>query len=86
MEEHHLTEEVVTPGGQIASEELYCIPVEIQCKGSLSDIFGFFKGLQSLERQVRIEQVKLINDTNFSGEVTLDTRSVIYFRDPGSEG
>ena len=51
-----------------------------------SEIFEFFKGLQSLERLVRIEEVKLMNDAGFSGEVTLDTRAVIYFRGPVSDG
>ncbi len=86
MSEHNLAEQVVTPGGQINSKELNCIPVDIQCKGNLSEIFQFFKGLQSLERLVRIEEVKLINDVNFSGEVTLNTRAVIYFRGSVGEG
>ena len=86
MSEHNLAEQVVTPDGQINSKELHCIPVEIQCKGNLSEIFRFFKGLQSLERLVRIEEVKLINDINFSGEVTMDTRAIIYFRGPVDEG
>lgn len=86
MSEHNLGEQVVTPGGQINSKDLHCIPVEIQCKGNLSEIFQFFKGLQNLERLVRIEEVKLINDINFSGEVTMDTRAIIYFRGHVGEG
>lgn len=85
MNEHNLSEQVVTPGGQVKSEELNCIPVEIQCKGDVFKIFGFFRDLQSLERLVRIEHVKLMNDADFGGVVTLNTRAIIYFRDPVSE-
>lgn len=86
MNEHNLAEQVVTPNGQIESKELNCIPVDIQCKGNLSEIFQFFNGLQSFERLVRIEEVRLMNDADFSGDVTLDTRAVIYFRDPVGDG
>jgi len=79
MNEHNLREQVVEPGGQIKSEELTCIPVNMKCKGRLGEVFEFYKRLQALDRLVRIEQVKLTNDTNFSGEVTMETRAVIYY-------
>ncbi|HLB73172.1 MAG TPA: type 4a pilus biogenesis protein PilO [Sedimentisphaerales bacterium] len=80
MNEHNLKEQVVTPGGEVKSGELNCIPVDIQCRGNLAEMFEFFKGLQSLERLVRIEQIKLSNDADFSGEVRLETRAVIYYQ------
>jgi len=86
MNAHNLQEQVVTPGGEVKSRELNCIPVEIQCKGNLTEMFEFFKGLQGLDRLVRIEQVKLSNDADFSGEVRLETRAVIYYRTAATEG
>lgn len=80
MNEHNLKEQVVTPGSEAKSDELNCIPVDIQCKGNLAQMFEFFKGLQSLERLVRIEQIKLSNDADFSGELRLETRAVIYYQ------
>lgn len=79
MDEHNLKEQVIKPGGQLKSEELNCIPVDMQCKGRLGEMFEFYKRLRALDRLVRIEQVKLTNDCNFSGEVTMETRAVIYY-------
>ena len=86
MNEHNLGEQMVTPGLEAKSAELNCIPVDIQCKGSITAMFEFFKGLQRLDRLVRIEQVKLTNDSDFSGGVKLETRAVIYYRTALSEG
>ena len=84
MNAHNLEEQVVTPGSEVKGRELSCIPVEIQCKGNLTEMFEFFKGLQSLDRLVRIEQVKLSNDADFGGEVRLETRAGIYYRAAGT--
>ena len=80
MNEYNLAEQVVTPGGEVQSDELNCIPVDIQCKGNLTEMFEFFKRLQRLDRLIRIEEVRLTNDTDFIGEVRLDTRAVIYYQ------
>ncbi len=80
MNEHNLGGQVVTPGEEIRAGELNCIPLDIQCKGRLAKIFEFYKQLQSLDRLVRIEQVKLENDSDFSGEVTMHTKAVVYYR------
>lgn len=66
---------------------LNAIPVSIRCKGRLTQIFEFYKSLQGLDRRVRIEQVKLENDSDFSGEVRSQTKVVIYYRpEAGQEG
>ena len=78
MNRHNLKEQVVEPGEQINSAKVNCIPVNVRCKGELVDLFGFFKGLQALDRLVRIEQVKLTNGVDFGGEVTMQTKAVIY--------
>jgi Tfp pilus assembly protein PilO len=80
VNEHNLGGQVVTPGEEIRAGELNCIPLDIQCKGRLAKIFEFYKQLQSLDRLVRVEQVKLENDGDFSGEVTMRTKAVIYYR------
>jgi Tfp pilus assembly protein PilO len=80
MNEHNLREQVVAPGQEIKIGELSCIPVDMQCKGKLTRIFEFYRRLQSLDRLVRIEQVKLENDSDFSGEASMQTKAVIYYR------
>ncbi len=85
MNEHNLTKQMVQPGKEITTEELSCVPVNMQCKGRLKQIFEFFRRLQNLDRLVRIEQVKLVNDTDFSGQVSMQTKVVIYYRPKGKK-
>jgi Tfp pilus assembly protein PilO len=80
MNELNLSEQVVAPGAEIIAKGLNCIPINMQCKGRLAQIFEFYKRLQKLERLVRLEQVKLVNDRNFTGEVTMENKAVIYYR------
>jgi len=35
---------------------------------------------------IRIERVELVNDNNFSGEVSMQTKAVIYYRDKVGQG
>jgi Tfp pilus assembly protein PilO len=86
MNEHNLTKQMVQPGKEIKAGQLCCIPVNIQCKGGLKQIFEFFRRLQKLDRLVRIEQVKLVNDTDFSGRVSMQTKAVIYYRQEAKQG
>ena len=80
MNEHNLKEQVITPGGEIETERFNCTPVRMQCKGKLEQVFKFYQRLQALDRLVRIEQVKLSNDSGYNGEVSMETRAVIYYR------
>ncbi|MHC4619790.1 MAG: type IV pilus inner membrane component PilO [Planctomycetota bacterium] len=79
MNEHNLAGQLVQPGKELEKEGVFCIPVDLQCKGRLSQIFGFFRSLQSLDRLVRIEQVKLENDRDFTGDVSVQAKTVIYY-------
>jgi Tfp pilus assembly protein PilO len=80
MNKHNLKEQDVQPGGEIEAEGLRCIPVSMQCKGRLEQVFGFFRALQLLDRSVRIEQIRLENDIDFSGEVSMRAETIIYYR------
>lgn len=86
VNEHSFRGQLIQPGKEVAAEKLNCIPVSMQCKGRLAQIFEFFKSLQSLDRFVRIEQVKLVNDSDFSGEVSMQTKAVIYYRPEAGKG
>ncbi|MGD2095271.1 MAG: type 4a pilus biogenesis protein PilO [Phycisphaerales bacterium] len=86
MNENSLTEQVIEPGVEIKTEKLNCIPVNIKCKGELAQIFKFFQRLQVLDRLVRIEHVKLINNSDFNGEVSMETKAVIYYRTQAGQG
>lgn len=80
MNENNLNEQEITPGEEIKTEKFNCIPVTMRCKGKLAQIFELYRQLQTLDRLVRIEQVKLSNDRNFSGQVSMETKAFIYYR------
>jgi Tfp pilus assembly protein PilO len=80
IRENELTNQIVAPEAEIKAEDVSCIPIAIECKGSLLHIFKFFQSLQQLDRLVRVEHVKLENDKSFNGIVKMNTRIVIFYR------
>ena len=86
MNRHNLEEQLIRPGSEIKTGKLNCIPIDMKCKGKLTQIFEFYKSLQGLDRLVRIEQIKLSNDSDFSGEVSMQTKVGIYCRGPAEKG
>jgi Tfp pilus assembly protein PilO len=80
MAEHELTDQVMVPKETVQVGDLSCIPVQMNCTGTLEGIFGFFNDLQNLHRLVRIEKVSLKNDSNYIGIVTMQTEAVIFCR------
>ncbi len=83
---HNLREQVIVPHKEIVMKNLNCIPVDMQCKGKLAKVFEFYKQMQKLDRLVRIESVKLLNDKDFSGEVSMQSKVVIYYRPQSGRG
>ncbi|MHC4104677.1 MAG: type IV pilus inner membrane component PilO [Planctomycetota bacterium] len=86
MSKHNLREQIIAPGEEVAVKGLNCIPVDMQCKGRLAQVFEFYKRMQRLDRLIRIEQVKLANDSDFSGEVSMQAKVVIYYRPKSRQG
>lgn len=86
MNQYKLKEQEITPHSEIETDGLNCIPVSIQCKGSLTQVFKFNQRLQKLDRMVRIQQVKLVNDSDFLGEVLMEADVVIYYRTEVAQG
>ena len=80
MNQYKLKQQEITPHQEIESDGLNCIPVSIQCKGSLKQIFNFNQRLQNMDRLIRIQQVKLVNDSDYKGEVLMKTDVVIYYK------
>ncbi|MDD5064312.1 MAG: type 4a pilus biogenesis protein PilO [Phycisphaerae bacterium] len=86
MNEHNLKGQMIQPGKEVRAGDLNCVPVNMQCKGRLSQIFEFYREVQGLDRLVRIERVKLVNDNDFGGEVVVQTNAVIYYRAEAGQG
>jgi Tfp pilus assembly protein PilO len=80
MDDHDLKEQDVAPGGEIEADKFNCIPVIMHCKGELAQISEFYRRLQNLDRLVRIEKVTLNNDESYNGQVTMETKAVVYYR------
>ncbi len=80
MNENNLKDQSVKPGSDMLIGKLGCIPVDIKCSGRLVNIFEFFKSLQNLDRAVRVVLVNIVNDNSLTGELTMETRAVIYYK------
>ncbi len=86
MDKNNLKEQQINPGVETQQDELFCIPVRIQCKGGLSEIFKFSQQLQNLDRQIRIETARFENDDQYSGVIGMNTEIVIYYRTNVTQG
>jgi Tfp pilus assembly protein PilO len=86
MNEHNLKEQVIAPGGEVEADKFNCIPVSMQCKGKLAQLSEFYRRLQALDRLVRIEKVRLSNDSSYNAEVSMATEVVVYYRAKAGRG
>jgi Tfp pilus assembly protein PilO len=80
MNKNNLKEQEITPGEEVKAGQFNCIPVSICCKGELAQIFKLYRQFQTLDRLIRIEQVKLSNDSGYKGQVSMETKAIIYYR------
>lgn len=85
MDEHDLSEQQIAPHEQIESEELICISVTMKGVGRLEQIRSFCQSLQQLDRVVRIEKFHLVNNSEYSGQVHMETEAIIYRRKPANK-
>ena len=86
MNEHYLMEQSIEPGDILEADRFNCMPVSMQCTGRITQFFNFYDRLQDLDRLVRIEQVKLSNDSGYSGQVKMETKAIIYYRTGMEQG
>ncbi|MHC4291420.1 MAG: type 4a pilus biogenesis protein PilO [Planctomycetota bacterium] len=80
MNECKLTDQLVQPGDELKSEELCSIPLTIECKGSMEQIFAFFQSLENIDRLIRFEKVSLENGNDFNTEVKLKAQANVYYQ------
>lgn len=84
MAEHELTDPVVLPGKEQETTDLGCIPIQMTCEGTLTNLFDFFNTLRTLDRMVRIEKVTLDNDPDFSGKLTMQADAYMFYQGKSS--
>jgi Tfp pilus assembly protein PilO len=80
MNSHNLKDQVIVPDAEIAMEGVVCIPVKIQCSGTVHEIFAFLKSMQAVERLMRIERVEVKNGPELNGMLTMAAQVNIYYR------
>lgn len=80
MNRHNLQDQVVQPGGETTGPTVGCIPITIQCSGTLEQVFEFLKSLTDFERVIRIDKLQLLNDADFSGRIKLIADAKVYYQ------
>lgn len=75
-----LRDQWVQPGTEVKAGRLSCIPLTIECKGSLEQVFAFFKEVEEMDRLIRMEDVKLENSPNFDGSLKMTAHVAVYYQ------
>lgn len=75
-----LTEQIVQPGKEVRGENITCIPIKIECSGSLKQIHDMLTLLKGFERIVRIEGLQLTNDAELSGKLKMNASASVYYQ------
>jgi Tfp pilus assembly protein PilO len=75
-----LSDQWVQPGTEQQAGRLNCIPLAIECKGSMEEIFAFVKSVEEMDRLMRMEDLKLENSPEFSGHLKMTARVLVYYR------
>lgn len=80
MDRHGLDKQLVQPGSEVSlGKELRCIPVTMQCTGSLEKVFEFLCSIEQSMRIIRIESLELSN-IDFGGEVRMIAGAKVFYR------
>lgn len=80
MNRHNLQDQIVQPGSETTGPTVGCIPIRIQCSGTLEQVFEFLKSLTDFERVIRIDKLQLLNDADFSGRIKLNADAKVYYQ------
>jgi len=85
MNECQLQDQLVQPETEMKSDELCCIPLRIECTGSLDQIFAFFRKLENFDRLICFEDILLENSSELDAEIKLNARANVYYQ-PSNAG
>lgn len=80
MSRHNLQDRIVQPGAETTGQSVGCIPITIQCSGTLDQTFEFLKSLADFDRLIRIEELQLQNDAEYSGLIKLNAAAKVYYQ------
>lgn len=80
MNRLNLKEQKIEPGLELKGEELNCIPIKIECTGTLSQMFELFTSLEGFDRIIYIESIELTGGSQNTGQVKLNAGAKVYYR------
>lgn len=86
MDENSLADQVVRPGNEEQLKELTRIPVTMECRGRLEQIFDFYHSLEELDRLVRVEFIELNSQASDGGIVKMRTQASVYYEPVENSG
>ena len=80
MNRHNLQDQIIQPGSETTGPTVGCIPITIQCSGTLEQVLEFLQSLADFERVIRIDKLQLLNDADFSGRIKLNADAKVYYQ------
>ncbi len=83
MNHYGLTDQLVQPGQEVEGPNITCIPINIQCKGSMEGIFNFLQSIDKLDRLMQVEELGLENDSDFTGDLKMNAQAYVYYMNSG---
>ena len=85
MDRNQLTDQLVRPGSEVCEDGLCMIPLQIECRGTLKQMFQFLQELEQFKRLVRIENIQLENDRELSGRLSFHAQAEVYYQAGGED-
>ena len=79
MTANNLSEQQVKPTQEISYEQINAIPVNMECKGSLENLFRFFSAMEKSQRVFNLDEVRFEN-VEYSGNIEMFAKGDIYYR------
>lgn len=79
MSKHNLSSQSIQPGRETVGKEISSVPISISCSGLLSDVFEFFRSIESFDRLIRIENLQMQSKLNQS-IVGVKAVAIVYYR------
>ncbi|MBW8002113.1 MAG: type 4a pilus biogenesis protein PilO [Planctomycetes bacterium] len=86
MNKYGLKEQNIKPNSEVKTGNVNCIPIEMQCKGTLRQLFDFYKTFQNAGRLVRIQEVSFTNERDYTGQLSMRAKAIIYYSNQQNEG
>ncbi len=79
MKKHGLKDQIIQPGTETRGDRVGWATVKLQCSGGLSQIFAFLKSLNEFDKLIRVEQLRLSNSNNYSGQIKMNVEGKVFF-------